>query len=89
VKSEAHTVSTTAAAIYATALGHGGAGYPGSVAIKNIGAVTVYIGGSDVSSSNGFPLNENDSLEADLVNDQVYAVVASSTQEIRILFRGL
>ena len=62
-----------------------------SLLIQNTSSVTVYIGGSDVTSSlYGYALATNQSLAVDLYADEkIYAAVASGTQTIRVLRQGV
>lgn len=82
IKSSNTTVNTTATAIPTIAL----VGRE-SVAIYNINATTttVYIGNSDVNSTNGFPLTSScPSISLDLDNTVIiYAIVASGTADLR------
>ena len=52
------------------------------------GSVTVYFGGSAVTTATGCPLVAGEDLEVDLVNEILYAVVSSGTQNINVLRRG-
>lgn len=63
------------------------AGYPMSAVVKNLGAGTVYIGGLDVTTANGFPLELNQALTVDVVNEKIYAV-ATTTTTIAVFRRG-
>lgn len=94
MKAEVITVGTTPTIVMGSnALGNGaGSGsvsYPtaGIIRIPS-GAVTVYFGGSQVSTSDGCPFVAGEDLETDLVNEILYAVVASGTQNIYVLRRG-
>ena len=62
-------------------------GYPMSAIIRNPGPGTIYLGHEDVTTSNGFPLATDESLEVDLVNEGVYAI-ATVTTTVYILRRG-
>lgn len=61
--------------------------YPMSGLIRNPGPGTVYLGQEGVTTQNGFPLNINESLTLDLVNEGVYAI-ATVTTTIYVLRRG-
>jgi hypothetical protein len=52
-----------------------------------IGNSTVYLGGSDVSTSNGLATQKHTTpLEMFLpINERLYGIVASSTEDIRVL----
>lgn len=81
IRSSTVSIGTTATAVPTTAL-------PGrnSMAIKNIGAATVYIGDDTVTTVNGYELEAGDSLPIDIgENVTVYGIVASGTVEVRIL----
>lgn len=62
-------------------------GYPMSAIIKNPSAGTIYLGHGGVTTSDGFPLETDESLEVDLVNEGLYAV-ATVTTTINVLRRG-
>ena len=79
----ATTVGTTAARL-------DDAGHASSFSCKNVGAVTVYLGGSGVTSANGFPLEPGESWAAELgTGDSVYGRTAASTAEVRVLEVGV
>ncbi len=63
------------------------AGYPMSAVIKNLGAGTVYLGGANVTTANGFPLELNQALTVDTVNEKIYAI-ATVTTTIAVFRRG-
>jgi hypothetical protein len=57
--------------------------------ILNNGAATVYFGGADVSTSNGFPVLQGAiPLSVDVVNEDLYVVTGGTSVELRILRRG-
>jgi hypothetical protein len=68
-----------------------------SVAVHNPGATTVFIGGADVTASNGFELGAEQTIAIDLApprgpvsgewgaGESLYGVVASGTQEVQVL----
>lgn len=57
-----------------------------SVLIRNPSAVSVYIGGSDVTTSTGFEVAAGDAISYILDPlDSIYGVVAASTQTMHIL----
>lgn len=65
------------------------AGDPDSVLIKSpsTNTATIYIGGTDVSSANGYPLAPGDpaiGLDAN-TTEAVYAVCATGSQKLRVL----
>ena len=81
MKSIAKTVTTTAAVIIAADDKHR------TVYLHVLGAGTVYLGGSDVTSSNGLLTEKNAVPQTIEVpqNETVWAVVASGTENLRIL----
>ena len=67
-----------------------------AVAVYNNGSVTVYVGDSGVTTSNGFPLAAGSSMSfeidtepGDLPGDALYGIVASGTAEVRVLELGI
>lgn len=74
--------STVLVAIYGNNIG-----YPMAAIIRNDSAGTVFLGHAGVTTANGFPLKNGESLEVDLVNEALYAV-ATVTTSINILRRG-
>lgn len=81
LRSSAVTIAVTATAIPATSLfGRQ------SINIVNVGATTVYIGHSGVTTSNGIPVLSGASLPMDVGPDVIiYGIVVSGTEEVRIL----
>jgi hypothetical protein len=63
------------------------AAYPMSALVRNMNPGTIYVGGKDVSTANGFPIQLNESFTFDVVNEPVYAV-ATVTTTIHVLRRG-
>lgn len=70
---------------------------PGSVALPTAalirvpsGALTVYFGGSQVTTGTGCPVVAGEDISVDLVNEILYAVIESSTtsQVVHVLRRG-
>lgn len=54
--------------------------------IHNGGGAKVYLGGSNVTTSIGFHLANNESQEIFLpINEKLYGVVASGTNEVTVL----
>lgn len=76
---EATTVTTTATLID-TSLATGRE----AALLRNNGAVTVYLGGSGVTTSTGFPLAAGESLTLPR-GASVYGIVASGTCNVRSL----
>jgi hypothetical protein len=61
-----------------------------SVALYNSGAATVYVGGSAVTTANGFPLAAAGTLSIDLAaGEELYGIVASSTNTVSVLCQGV
>ena len=88
VGTAATRIVPTAAEVSASPVGATSAGsvaQPASFHLKNPSANTVYIGGSGVNTTAGFPLLSGESIEVDLQSDAVYAVVASGTETVNIL----
>ncbi len=79
VSAEAVSVGTTATAL--------NDGTPGRVIVAvPTGGSTVYVGGSDVDATDGFPLAADAQVEITVESGEiVYAVVASSTQAVNVL----
>lgn len=98
VKSRAVSVATTATRLDSTT-----DIAPTSLAVYNNGASTVYVGGSDVTTSNGVPVAANtwgpsiDLSAATRASDPnyntnaeaIYAIVASGTVEVRVIETGV
>lgn len=91
VTTTAVTVTTSATAL----AGVSGARESLGIAVPS-GGVTVYIGGSDVTTSNGFPLAagssmflNSDSSTTTSVDFGWYGIVAAATQEVRVLEVGV
>lgn len=84
MKSSAFTVTTTASAIVSAE--------PNTriALIHVLGAGTVYLGGSDVTTSNGLPTEKHSTPEAVTIppNEQLYAIVATATESVRVLVQG-
>lgn len=57
-----------------------------SLAFKNTGAVTVYLGGAGVTTSTGYPLAAGDQIGGDASpGEDFYGVVASGTCVVAVL----
>ena len=55
------------------------------VAIANLGSVTVYVGGSDVTTANGFPVSAGEKISIDVAPDEaLYGISGSAGQECRV-----
>lgn len=74
--------------------GAGGRGPQGvsdfSAAVYNLGTGSVYVGGSNVSVANGFPLIEGAAMSLGEMgaDDAVYAISASGTVDVRVVELG-
>lgn len=87
VASQAVSVGTTA-----TQLTGGDTGAKsGSFAVANVGAATIYIGGSGVTTATGFPIAAGESMSFDLrsATDEIYGIVASGTVAARVLMEAV
>lgn len=60
------------------------------IVVKNTdGSADVYLGGSDVSSSNGFPLGAGESVAVPgFAGEELYVRTASGTVAVRVLAGG-
>lgn len=59
---------------------------PRTVYIHNGGGAKVYLGGADVSTSNGFHLGNGESQDLFVpTNEKLYGIVASSTNTVNVL----
>ena len=88
IQSAEVTVATTATALHAAEeVGSD----PISLVVNNIGASTIYVGGSDVTTSNGYPIAAAGSLTIDRLSpgERLYGIVASGTVLARVLRRGV
>jgi hypothetical protein len=85
VSSAQVTVTSTA-----TALDQSTAGAR-SLLVRNRGAVAVYLGGSGVTTANGFQLDTGESVSVDILGfgGGLYGIVASSTARVDVLQAGL
>ena len=60
--------------------------FPRTVYIHNGGGAKIYLGGADVSTGNGFHLDNNESQDIFVpTNEKLYGIVASSTNTIIVL----
>lgn len=85
VTASAITVGTTATLLSGTDLGH-----RLSFAIRNTGTVTIYLGGPNVTTASGYPLDAGQSLGLDLRDqsgsaEEVYGIVSSGSSTARVL----
>jgi hypothetical protein len=59
--------------------------------IANVGSATVYLGGSGVTTANGYPLDPGEKLASDGGTEyegNLYGIVASGTNAVRVLEWG-
>lgn len=61
-----------------------------SLLVRNRGTVAVYVGGSGVTTGNGFQLDPGESMSIDLrfADAGVYALAASGTQRVDVMQAG-
>lgn len=59
---------------------------PRTIYIHNGGGAKVYLGGADVSTTNGFHLGNGESQDLFVpTNEKLYGIVASSTNTVNVL----
>lgn len=73
------TTVTTAATLITTTVG----GNDVTMLRNNDATITVYLGGSNVSSSNGFPLKAGEVMNLPTGPVEIYGIAASSTVSVR------
>lgn len=84
VRSQSVTIGTTATAIPTSALTQ-----RKILTLKNMGTEQIYIGASDVTTSNGYALDPRDVFEMAIEEEiTLYGVSTSGGQDLRILERG-
>lgn len=83
------SVSTTATRLDTASEGDSVAG--SAVAVYNNGSATIFIGDSGVTTANGFPLASAASMSFKLDDqaDALYGIVASGTEEARVIEVGI
>lgn len=88
VKSRAVTVATTATQLDSTTDGYRSSP---SLALYNSSAVTVYIGGSDVTTANGLPIPASSWSPGFGLGEGegIYGVVAADTAAVRVIETGV
>lgn len=81
------TVNTTATRLD---VGRGTGGGFGSVLVRNRGSVSVDLGGSDVTTGNGFELEAGEAVTLDLATSDggLYGIAASGTVRCDVLQVG-
>lgn len=83
IKTTATSATTTAAQLVDAA--NASATSPLGVYVANVGSTTIYLGGSDVTTSNGFPVLGTTSVQLYLQpGDNLWAVATTSTN-LRVL----
>jgi hypothetical protein len=90
IKSVAVTVADTAT-LLVTSL-YGKAGSSGSVVVNNPAGAgqSVYVGGSDVTTSTGAEIVAGTSISFDLMaGEKAYGIVAATTQAVRVITSGV
>lgn len=89
IRSTVRTIGTTPLLLAAQDDQDGNPTYR-DIAIQNSGDITVYLGGPDVTPSNGFPLLAGASLSVDRASgtDLLYAVSTEAT-ELAVLELGV
>lgn len=78
MKGEQRSITPTTNTILVTHQG-ASAAYPMSALVKNPGPGTIYLGHHGLTSSTGFPLEADESLEVDVVNESLYAITTATT----------
>lgn len=82
IKTSVKTITATTSIID----GGGDNIYKVGLLIKNPSSVTVYIGGSDVDTTIGYPIGAGETLAIDLgQGDALYGVVASGSHTINLI----
>ena len=87
VKASRVTVGTSPTALNTVDVG----GISGSgVMLRNMSAVTLYIGGSNVTTAAGYPLDAGAEIGMDFESGSeiLYGIVATGTAEIAVLAAG-
>lgn len=81
MNSQAFTVGTTAVQLVTTSVN------ARQISLHVVGAGTVYIGGSDVTSANGM-LTEKNAVPYTFTlpaNNELWAITASGTEDVRVM----
>jgi hypothetical protein len=85
VKAARVTVATTATRLDQDVAGTNST----ALVIRNRGGTAVYVGGTDVTTANGFQLDTGESITMDdLVRAGVYGIVAAGTEVCHVLQVG-
>jgi len=81
LRSSSVTIGTTPTEIPASPLSN-----RKSITLKNNGSNTIFLGHSGVTTTNGYPLKINESLDIDLDDaTTLYGIVATGSEDLRIL----
>jgi hypothetical protein len=67
---------------------NGTANKPVSSAIYVPTGATIYFGGKNVSTTNGYPVVGPNTLSIDLIAETIWAVVAAGTVDVQVLHLG-
>jgi hypothetical protein len=84
------SIVSTAVSVTGTATALPASGITGPTTVRtliyNNGTATIYVGGSDVTTSNGIPIEVGSSLGMDVtVTETLYGIAASGTHNVRVL----
>lgn len=82
----AQTTVTTTATRLVTA--RRGAWTASSILVRNRGVVAVYLGRSDVDTSNGYKLDAGEAVALDMHDDTLFGVTASGSAACHVLQAG-
>jgi hypothetical protein len=86
VKHSKTDVGTSAVALTAGVADQAGQSFDRSILVSNRGAASVFLGGSDVTTTDfGYELVAGGEIALELAGDELYAVAASGTQTVRVL----
>lgn len=90
VSSASVTVSTSATALNQADTDDNPGKTGQSILVRNVGANTIYLGGSGVTTVNGYPLGVGSDVAVQLApNETLYGIVAASTESARVLVQGV
>lgn len=90
VSSAAVSVTTSATALDQTDTSENGSQFGQSLLLRNNGSQTVYLGGSAVSTANGYPLGVGEEKAVRLdSSEKIYGIVAATTCEVRVLAQAV
>lgn len=82
-------VDVTSSATEIITAATGTAQRPATILLQNQGSTVVYLGGADVSTSNGIQLKAEAALSLDLLaGETLYGITGGATQEVRYLLSG-